>query len=591
MKKIASILSLFIILLTSCSEDEKILMSSEKKIIAFSFTPEYNDGLTQTYIFSINKTHKQITTTLPQGSNVTNLCPSFDISLKAKLYVNGILQKSGTNCHDFSEPMEYEIVSEDGTSEKYTVIVDVEKSSSNFLTSIAFMMADNMGLESNIICDFQESERTFTVKFPYGSDITNLVPTFTISEYAKLLFSGENEIISGTSNIDLSVYLGKDVSLVVEAENGDINNYLLRITIEKIQSILPPEQVLVSQNFSLFNVELKDKGDAAITEIGICWGNDVSPNINNNKLSYGGKLEKYRFRLNNLNEGATYYVRAYSISNFGITYSDDITITMLNNGELPKFIKPLINNQWQAHAYPYNAYNPADHDGVDEYHKRNNMVNGHYTNACGPTAFARALYAQKYPVDHMTGNFDYIEGGMHFNCNGDNITIDYTTMPQKLSINSSQEEYDEVAKLMQYTTALGEYYGMQADGTFYLSIGVPNITNDDGFMIKMRKYLNTTDDFRVLNRWDYSREEWITIFKTELAAGRTILIAGRTIDSPSPEEDGYVTGHWFNVEGYNEQDEFFVSFNLGEEQTYYDIDDFGQFKAYNYAFIGLIPNE
>jgi hypothetical protein len=82
-------------------------------------------------------------------------------------------------------------------------------------------------------------------------------------------------------------------------------------------------------------------------------------------------------------------------------------------------------------------------------------------------------------------------------------------------------------------------------------------------------------------RSNFTKNEWINIYKTELDNGRPILVVGGNPDGG---------GHWFICDGYNEADEFHFIMSWGSNgDNYYDIDDPNGYSLNNEALIGLQP--
>jgi hypothetical protein len=71
-----------------------------------------------------------------------------------------------------------------------------------------------------------------------------------------------------------------------------------------------------------------DNGNAAITEAGFCWSENPYPTTSDNKISCGTGTA-LSAGLSNLNDGITYYVRAYAINSKGTGYSADATFTTI----------------------------------------------------------------------------------------------------------------------------------------------------------------------------------------------------------------------------------------------------------------------
>jgi len=67
-------------------------------------------------------------------------------------------------------------------------------------------------------------------------------------------------------------------------------------------------------------------GKSSIIERGFCWSTTVTtPTISDNVMIISGEIGDFSGTLNSLQEGPTYYVRAYAKNNLGISYSPSVT--------------------------------------------------------------------------------------------------------------------------------------------------------------------------------------------------------------------------------------------------------------------------
>ena len=230
-------------------------------------------------------------------------------------------------------------------------------------------------------------------------------------------------------------------------------------------------------------------------------------------------------------------------------------------------VEPLINNNWQTFMWPYNAYYPESQNGP----------NGHLGNACGYTSLARICHYWEYPVNG-NGVLDFDDYfGNHWYIDLENMNLNYGDMHYELQWEDPEPVYHETATLMLACGAIGEDIQIGfTDGIFR----IPEAMQD---------YMNYSEEMEVLQRWDYTREEWINIFKNELNNGRPIIIDGRTPDSPAPWEPGSWEGHFFVCDGYTEDDEFHMNYMFGGISGYYDIDNMGDFSAYHRIIINFEP--
>lgn len=104
---------------TKNANNEEVYISSEMMNVEWSNGEDFHS-------FKVGEiagtfTGNNIIVQLPKGSSVKNLCPTF-IS-NGQVTVNGIEQISGVSTHDFSSPIDYSVVSSDGSKKIYTVYV------------------------------------------------------------------------------------------------------------------------------------------------------------------------------------------------------------------------------------------------------------------------------------------------------------------------------------------------------------------------------------------------------------------------------------------------------------------------------------
>ena len=243
--------------------------------------------------------------------------------------------------------------------------------------------------------------------------------------------------------------------------------------------------------------------------------------------------------------------------------------TANDNPIFPDKVEPLIQNDWTTFTWPYNAYYPNDPDGP----------NGKVGNACGFNSIARVMHYWQYPVNGIgTINFtDYF--GHYWFMNLSEMNLNYPEMQYTFGLNATEEEYDETARLFLAAGAVGEKIGIAySDGPSKVPAAMVN-------------YFGYKSGAQLVHRWDYTKEEWINIFKNELSNGRPIIVEGRTTDSPAPWQGGNWKGHWWICDGYNENDEFYINYSFGGTKGYYDIDNLGEiYIAYNSAIIGIEPD-
>jgi hypothetical protein len=76
-----------------------------------------------------------------------------------------------------------------------------------------------------------------------------------------------------------------------------------------------------------FNAEVNSQGGGTVTERGAVWNTSGNPTVNSNRVPSGAGTGVYTTTITGLSGGSNYYVRAYAINNFGISYGVEIPFT------------------------------------------------------------------------------------------------------------------------------------------------------------------------------------------------------------------------------------------------------------------------
>jgi hypothetical protein len=139
---------------------------SAKAITAYSFA-----GFTGA-VGTINEAAKTISLTVPNGTDVTALVATFTAT-GTGVNVGAVTQTSGTTANNFTNPVSYVVTAADATTTTYTVTVAVATSSAKAIT--AFSFAGFTGAVGTI----NEAAKTISVTVLNGTDVTNLIATFT----------------------------------------------------------------------------------------------------------------------------------------------------------------------------------------------------------------------------------------------------------------------------------------------------------------------------------------------------------------------------------------------------------------------------
>jgi len=230
-------------------------------------------------------------------------------------------------------------------------------------------------------------------------------------------------------------------------------------------------------------------------------------------------------------------------------------------------VEPLIPNSWDNFRWPYNAYYPEDANGI----------NGHVGNACGHSSLARILHYWEFPI---IGNNELTftdNTGHTWSANFGETTYNYDNMPGYLPENSSETEYTDVATLFYHAaTSMHDVYGSGG--------------NLDKMSYCMSHYFRYKESVPY-ERNTGTRAEWIQIMKDELDNGRVLLVGGMTLAVLGNwHENNNIAGHWYHVDGYNEDGYFHVVVGYGNSDGYYDADALIDFSFNVDILTGLEPD-
>ncbi|MDD5639323.1 MAG: fibrinogen-like YCDxxxxGGGW domain-containing protein, partial [Candidatus Pacebacteria bacterium] len=135
-------------------------------ITAFSFASPAATG-------SINQTNHTVAVTVPYGTNVTSLTPTITISTDTTISpLSGVAQ-------NFTNPVTYRVTAQGGAFQDYVVTVNTAQSSAKAITAFSFASPAVTGT-------INETNHTVAVTVPYGTNVTSLTPTITISTDATI---------------------------------------------------------------------------------------------------------------------------------------------------------------------------------------------------------------------------------------------------------------------------------------------------------------------------------------------------------------------------------------------------------------------
>jgi hypothetical protein len=234
--------------------------SSEKVIASFSIT-----SLKPEVVGTIDQNNKTILLKVPFGIGLNDLVPTIAISKKATV------TPAANIAQDFSKPVIYTITAEDGTTQDYTVNVEVGKNAEKKITE--FKLAS---LTPTSIATINEVDKKVNLVVPVGTDVTSLVPTLTISTGAQ-----------STPSSNVKQNFSKPIMYTVTAEDGTKQEYTVTVEVEK-----RTEKKIDTFKFTSLNpvaVATIDEGGKKVNVV-VPAGTDITSLIPTITLSAGAQV-------------------------------------------------------------------------------------------------------------------------------------------------------------------------------------------------------------------------------------------------------------------------------------------------------------
>ncbi len=195
--------------------------SSDKEIIAFSFTADSNSALSSDAAATISGTN--ITLTVPYGTDLTSLIADFTTTGET-VTVSGTVQTSGTTENNFSDAVTYTVTAADNTTQDYTVSVSWAANTAKAITDFSFNATDNDGVSVDLEGVIDEENGTISVDLSYLVEDSSLIATFSTT--------GESVTVDGStqiSGISANDFSGA-VIYTVTAADGESTDYIVTAT-------------------------------------------------------------------------------------------------------------------------------------------------------------------------------------------------------------------------------------------------------------------------------------------------------------------------------------------------------------------------
>ena len=304
---------------------EEMVLNNETDILTYSF------GIPpQTGNADINSSLGTIDIEVESGTDLTNLVSTFTLSDGASVKVGGVTQQSGTTANNFTSPVTYSVTAEDGSTTRNWVVTVTEEMVLNNETDI---LTYSFGIPPQTgSADINSSLGTIDIEVESGTDLTNLVSTFTLSDGASVKVGGVTQQSGTTANNFTS-----PVTYSVTAEDGStIRNWVVTVTEEMVLNNetdiltysfgIPPQTGNADINSSLGTIDIEVESGTDLTNLVSTFTLSDGASV-----KVGGVTQQSGTTANNFTNPVTYSVTAEdgsTIRNWVVTVTEEM---VLNN--------------------------------------------------------------------------------------------------------------------------------------------------------------------------------------------------------------------------------------------------------------------
>ncbi len=164
-----------------------VTVDPQTDISSFSFSEQHSEAV-------INSSDHIIFITVIPGTDLSNLVATFTLSAGATAKVNGVEQQSGITINNYSSTVTYTVTSQDGSLfVDWAVSVTLAPNTGTDFLSFSF-------LEQTVSASITPATHEILAEVVFGTNLTALVSSFTLSEGATASISGNSQQSGSTPN-------------------------------------------------------------------------------------------------------------------------------------------------------------------------------------------------------------------------------------------------------------------------------------------------------------------------------------------------------------------------------------------------------
>lgn len=324
---------LIILAFTSCKKAEVVtapvpvvpvtpVLSNAKELTSFSFTKANNPNLTADVIAAIDATNHTVSATFPAGTAITSLKASFVLSAGASLNIGAAVQSSAITTNDFTNPVTFVLIAQNGTTQSYVCTVKVEvpaSTTSNMvikreeyapgppIQTVPIQTLNYTYNSTNLLVSYKDNFGTY--KFDY--DANGVLKTQTVYDNANAITNvltytmNSNKLpitITGTYGQTIESYTygaGGQVTKYTKSYNGSIKD-TYEYTLDSKNRIKTAKYVSANETpgiYSMYNYEYFDDvfDPDPLVKVAIRAGitGGLDPTTGKNYALKGSSYQKY----------------------------------------------------------------------------------------------------------------------------------------------------------------------------------------------------------------------------------------------------------------------------------------------------------
>jgi hypothetical protein len=194
-------------------------------------------------------------------------------------------------------------------------------------SSLKYITAYSFAAQTGVAV-IDTAAKTVDIEVEYGTDVTTLVATFSLSEGATAAVGATPQVSGTTANNFTS-----PVTYVVTALDATTQNWTVTVTVETepVPTVATVATTSASYTAVTANVTgvIYSANGGTLTARGVCWStSNSSPTTSDRHTTYSPYVGSFTDVIRGLQGNTTYYVRAYgTTSEGGTSYGDAISFT------------------------------------------------------------------------------------------------------------------------------------------------------------------------------------------------------------------------------------------------------------------------